>query len=48
MRFGIMALQIDSLVPTGLPAENVLAHIAGFDLASLSRTCPRKVSIRSN
>ena len=42
MRFGIMAMQIDSLVPSGLPAENVLAHIAGFDLASLSRSLAEK------
>jgi sugar phosphate isomerase/epimerase len=37
MRFGIMAMQIDSLVPRGMAAENILAHLAGFDLASLSR-----------
>jgi sugar phosphate isomerase/epimerase len=37
MRFGIMAMQIDSLIPSGVPAENILAHLASFDLASLSR-----------
>ena len=42
MRFGIMAMQIDSLVPSGLPAEKVLAHIAGFDLAGLSRSLAEK------
>jgi sugar phosphate isomerase/epimerase len=42
MRFGIMAMQIDSLVPSGLPAEKVLAHIAGFNLAGLSRKLAEK------
>jgi len=42
MRFGIMAMQIDSLVPSGLPPENLLAHIAGFDLANLSRSLAEK------
>jgi sugar phosphate isomerase/epimerase len=37
MRFGIMAMQIDSLIPSGVPVENILAHLAGFDLASLTR-----------
>jgi len=42
MRFGIMAMQIDSLVPSGLPPENLLAYIAGFDLAKLSRSLAEK------
>lgn len=37
MRFGIMAMQIDALIPSGLPADQVLAHIAGFDHARLVR-----------
>jgi sugar phosphate isomerase/epimerase len=35
MRFGIMAMQINALIPPGLPPENVLAHIAGFEHAGL-------------
>ncbi len=38
MRFGIMAMQIGSLIPPGLPAEGVLAHIVGFDHAALVRS----------
>ncbi len=37
MRFGIMALQIDALVPQGLPPQQVMAHIAGFEHAGLVR-----------
>jgi sugar phosphate isomerase/epimerase len=37
MRFGIIAMQVDKLVPANLPQEQVLAHIAGFDHASLVR-----------
>ena len=37
MRFGIMAMQIDSLVPRDLPPEQALAHVAGFDQAALVR-----------
>jgi sugar phosphate isomerase/epimerase len=35
MRFGIMAMQIDALVPPGIPAESILPHIAGFEHAGL-------------
>jgi sugar phosphate isomerase/epimerase len=35
MRFGIMAMQINALVPPELPPENVLAHIGGFEHAGL-------------
>ncbi|MEW6717604.1 MAG: cobamide remodeling phosphodiesterase CbiR [Chloroflexota bacterium] len=38
MRFGIMAMQINSLVPQGLPPEKVMAHIAGFDHAEHVRS----------
>jgi sugar phosphate isomerase/epimerase len=35
MRYGIMAMQIGALIPPGLPPENILAHIAGFEHAGL-------------
>jgi sugar phosphate isomerase/epimerase len=35
MRFGIMAMQINSLIPSGLPPEGVLAHINGFEHTKL-------------
>jgi sugar phosphate isomerase/epimerase len=35
MRFGIMAMQISSLVPSGLSPEGMMAHISGFDHAKL-------------
>ncbi len=37
MRFGIMALQLQALVPVGLTAGQVMAHIATFDHAALAR-----------
>lgn len=37
MRFGIMAMQIDSLVPSGLPPERVMERLARFDHADLVR-----------
>ena len=37
MRFGIMSMQMDALVPQGLTPQNALAHIAGFDHAALVR-----------
>ena len=37
MRFGIMAMQMDALVPAGLPLPEIAAHIAGFDHANLVR-----------
>jgi len=35
MRFGIMAMQLDALVPSGLSPEGMMAHISGFDHAKL-------------
>ena len=35
MRFGIMAMQLDSLIPAGLAPEQALAHITTFDQAQL-------------
>jgi sugar phosphate isomerase/epimerase len=38
MRFGIMAMQLDALVPPGLPAEQIMAGIMGFDHAALAKS----------
>jgi sugar phosphate isomerase/epimerase len=38
MRFGIMALQMDALIPSGLPLEKVLEHVGGFDLVALVKS----------
>lgn len=35
MRYGIMAMQIEALIPAGLSPEQALAHIATFDQSSL-------------
>jgi sugar phosphate isomerase/epimerase len=37
MRFGIMTMQLEALVPSGVPAEQVMAGILGFDHAALAR-----------
>jgi sugar phosphate isomerase/epimerase len=37
MRFGIMAMQIEALVPQGVPAEQVMAGLMGFEHAALAR-----------
>jgi sugar phosphate isomerase/epimerase len=37
MRFGIMAMQMASLIPPGLTLQNVPAYLAGFDHAGLVR-----------
>jgi sugar phosphate isomerase/epimerase len=37
MRFGIMGMQLEALVPTGLPADQVLARVASFNLPDLVR-----------
>jgi len=36
MRFGIMAMQLEMLVPTGMPPEQVMASVVGFDHAKLA------------
>jgi sugar phosphate isomerase/epimerase len=38
MRFGIMAMQLEALVPSGVPAEQVMASIMSFDHAGLARS----------
>lgn len=35
MRFGIMAMQLEALIPSGLPADQVMISIMGFDHAKL-------------
>jgi len=35
MRFGIMAMQLEALVPAGVPAEQVMAGLMSFDHAGL-------------
>src|SRR5512140_526782 len=38
MRFGIMAMQLEALVPAGIPAEQVMASIMGFNHAGLAKS----------
>ena len=38
MRFGIMAMQLEALVPQGVPAEQVMASIMSFDHAGLAKS----------
>jgi sugar phosphate isomerase/epimerase len=42
MRFGIMAMQLEALVPSGVPAEQVMADIASFDHAGLAGSLAEK------
>jgi sugar phosphate isomerase/epimerase len=42
MRFGIMAMQLEALVPAGIPAEQVMAGIAGFSHAGLAKSLYEK------
>jgi sugar phosphate isomerase/epimerase len=37
MRFGIMAMQLEALVPSGLPVEQIMASIMNFDHAGLAK-----------
>jgi sugar phosphate isomerase/epimerase len=37
MRFGIMAMQIGSLIPSGVAPDQIAAHVTGFDHAALVR-----------
>jgi sugar phosphate isomerase/epimerase len=37
MRFGIMAMQLEALVPPGLPAEQIMQGIMNFDHAGLAK-----------
>jgi len=38
MRFGIMAMQLEALVPPGVPGDQVMASILGFDHANLAES----------
>jgi sugar phosphate isomerase/epimerase len=42
MRFGIMAMQLEALVPPGLPAEQVMKGIMSFDHAELAKGLANK------
>jgi sugar phosphate isomerase/epimerase len=42
MRFGIMAMQLDAVIPPGVPAEQAMASIASFDHAGLARALAEK------
>lgn len=37
MRFGIMTMQLDALIPPGMPAEQVMANVATFNFPDLVR-----------
>ena len=37
MRFGIMVMQLDALIPPGLPPDQILARVASFNLPGLVR-----------
>lgn len=37
MRFGIMTMQLEALVPSGVPADQVMANILSFDHAGLAK-----------
>lgn len=37
MRFGIMSMQLDMLIPSGLQSSQIMTHIAGFDHTHLVR-----------
>jgi sugar phosphate isomerase/epimerase len=37
MRFGVMAMQLNALIPPEVEPHNILAHIAGFDQSKLVR-----------
>lgn len=37
MRFGIMAMQIGALIPSGVAPQDIPAHVTGFDHAALVR-----------
>jgi sugar phosphate isomerase/epimerase len=38
MRFGIMAMQLEALVPQGVPADQIMANIMSFDHAGLAKS----------
>ncbi len=42
MRFGIMAMQLDALIPSDMPAEQIMASIGAFDHAALAQKLAAK------
>src|SRR5512137_816035 len=38
MRFGIMAMQLEALVPPGIPADQIMSSIMGFDHSGLAKS----------
>ena len=38
MRFGLMAMQLEALVPSGIPAEQIMASIVSFEHAGLAKS----------
>ena len=38
MRFGIMTMQMNALIPPGIAPQGLMAHLAGFDHAALARS----------
>jgi sugar phosphate isomerase/epimerase len=38
MRFGIMEMQLESLIPSGIPADVIMANIMSFDHTSLAKS----------
>jgi sugar phosphate isomerase/epimerase len=42
MRFGIMAMQLEALVPSGVPAGQIMASIMSFDHAGLAKGLANK------
>jgi sugar phosphate isomerase/epimerase len=38
MRFGIMAMQLEALIPPGIPGDQVMANIMSFDHAGLAKS----------
>lgn len=38
MRFGIMSMQLEALVPSGVPAEQVMANVMAFDHSKLAKS----------
>jgi sugar phosphate isomerase/epimerase len=42
MRFGIMAMQLEALVPAGIPVEQIMTSIMAFDHAGLAKNLAEK------
>ena len=42
MRFGIMAMQLEALVPSGIPAAEIMPKLMNFDHAGLAKGLAEK------